>query len=322
MSYDANGMARHHWPADRDGDGDVDSIDRDGLLYSLPWSVPITSANYDVDADVDRDGVVDEGDRIALSSRKVALPAGEVSAIGNDIAWDGYVFNEGTLDYLVRHRCYDPGLGRWLERDPLGTRPGVAESSIVTREQYSDGMNLYEASASNPIGNVDPRGLAVEPCPPKPSENHRALLRHLLGLCRKGCATRALCARKLCEEEAKRIVKLYRVSVAKQRERDEYIECGVSASLVFRDLHVLDGHEYSYKCFDFVLKATMWHAWVEVHLSGCGKVKVDPWRGTGLMPRAWGNNSHKFQPTFSVLDDKCDTKCICREPNAYKGTPR
>jgi len=42
---------------------------------------------------------------------------------------------------------YNPTKGRWMERDPLG---------------YSDGINLYEALASSPITQLDPKGLACQ----------------------------------------------------------------------------------------------------------------------------------------------------------------
>jgi len=46
--------------------------------------------------------------------------------------------------YHVRDRAYDPELGRWTRRDPIG---------------YVDGMGLYEYTHSQPIGWVDPLGL-------------------------------------------------------------------------------------------------------------------------------------------------------------------
>jgi uncharacterized protein RhaS with RHS repeats len=42
---------------------------------------------------------------------------------------------------------YSPTLGRFLERDPIG---------------YDDGMNPYEFVHGNPVGLVDPMGLAAE----------------------------------------------------------------------------------------------------------------------------------------------------------------
>jgi len=67
---------------------------------------------------------------------------------------------------------YDPGLGRWLERDPLGTRPDLnthaARFGVQPEEQsvpfqpslqYHDGMNLYQSVQSSPIILRDPMGL-------------------------------------------------------------------------------------------------------------------------------------------------------------------
>jgi hypothetical protein len=74
---------------------------------------------------------------------------------------------------------YDPKLGRWLERDPIGSRPGrpmravrigsyapvmaiaprIGSGSIRPTLQYSDGMNLYEYSRSQPTISFDPYGL-------------------------------------------------------------------------------------------------------------------------------------------------------------------
>ena len=62
---------------------------------------------------------------------------------------------------------YDPGTGRWLERDPLGTTTGPAHGPIrigqlpgpVPQLQYSDGMNLYQYVNSDPIALSDPFGL-------------------------------------------------------------------------------------------------------------------------------------------------------------------
>ncbi|MCZ6851746.1 MAG: RHS repeat-associated core domain-containing protein, partial [Planctomycetota bacterium] len=65
-------------------------------------------------------------------------------------AWDGYVFNAETLQYHVRHRCYSPTLGRWLERDPAG---------------YFLGMSLYVYVRSGPLRFVDPWGLEEEDLP-------------------------------------------------------------------------------------------------------------------------------------------------------------
>lgn len=74
---------------------------------------------------------------------------------------------------------YDPGTGRWLERDPLGTTPGSSMRTIRVGDrptsepavprfgsgpirptrQYSDGMNLYQYGRSQPVTGLDPDGM-------------------------------------------------------------------------------------------------------------------------------------------------------------------
>ena len=64
-----------------------------------------------------------------------------VGGTDNIIGYAGYIFNAespGAANgyfYTVRHRHYEPGLGRWRERDPLG---------------YVDGMGLYEYVRGDP----------------------------------------------------------------------------------------------------------------------------------------------------------------------------
>ena len=43
------------------------------------------------------------------------------------------------------HRYYDPEIGRYLTRDPIG---------------YGDGMNVYVYAGNNPINHIDPLGLS------------------------------------------------------------------------------------------------------------------------------------------------------------------
>lgn len=61
----------------------------------------------------------------------------------NETIFCGYRFDPETQLYYVRNRSYNPVLGRWLQRDPVG---------------YSGGINLYGYVGSSPVGNVDAWG--------------------------------------------------------------------------------------------------------------------------------------------------------------------
>jgi len=66
---------------------------------------------------------------------------------------------------------YDPKLGRWLQRDPIGTgvplQPALTyhaanptvSVSMAHELQYGDGMNFYEFVRSNAVNHTDPSGF-------------------------------------------------------------------------------------------------------------------------------------------------------------------
>jgi RHS repeat-associated protein len=64
----------------------------------------------------------------------------------NPIHYAGYHYDEETGLYHVRHRTYNPTLGRWVQVDPL---------------RYVDGMNVYEYVASMPLVSLDMSGLSI-----------------------------------------------------------------------------------------------------------------------------------------------------------------
>jgi len=74
----------------------------------------------------------------------VGAVAANGSAPDNPIGYGGYTFNAASGEYLVRHRSYEPELGRFLQRDPSG---------------YADGMSLYLYASASPWGMLDPMGL-------------------------------------------------------------------------------------------------------------------------------------------------------------------
>ena len=156
VTYTAYGVARHHYMADVDGDGDVDSTELADIRNTASGpNHAIGQANYDVDQDIDRDGDVTITDYNIARTEGThgALKLGSISdsAVDNQIGWDGYVFNAETLQYHVRFRCYSPTLGRWIERDPAG---------------YVDATSLYEYGRSNPLVHIDPTGKQLFGCAP------------------------------------------------------------------------------------------------------------------------------------------------------------
>ena len=65
----------------------------------------------------------------------------------NDIIFCGYRFDPETELYYVRARTYNPTLGRWIQRDPIG---------------YAGGINLYEYVGGRAVVALDPKGLKCD----------------------------------------------------------------------------------------------------------------------------------------------------------------
>ena len=63
------------------------------------------------------------------------------SSIGNRILWQGREYSWTTGLYYFRNRWYDPVIGRWMSKDPIGLQGGI---------------NLYEFCRSNPVCSRDP----------------------------------------------------------------------------------------------------------------------------------------------------------------------
>ena len=67
------------------------------------------------------------------------------SSYDNAVLYCGYFFDNETGLYCVRYRFYDPPLGRWLQRDPIG---------------YIDSANTYLFAQSAPLHHCDWSGAA------------------------------------------------------------------------------------------------------------------------------------------------------------------
>ena len=69
-------------------------------------------------------------------------------------------FGEADSLVFLRARYYEPRVGRFISRDPLGVDPaGSQNNPFDPIKQYEDGMNLYEYVGNNPIMDRDPFGL-------------------------------------------------------------------------------------------------------------------------------------------------------------------
>jgi RHS repeat-associated protein len=78
------------------------------------------------------------------------------SSIGFGGQWGNYTDSETGL-LCLGHRYYDPGTGRFLNRDPIG---------------YAGGENLYGYAGNNPINEADPEGTqGAYEAAPEPSES-------------------------------------------------------------------------------------------------------------------------------------------------------
>lgn len=70
----------------------------------------------------------------------------QTEGIANKLLFTGHQREQGTGQYYAINRVLDPGMGRWLQRDPLG---------------ISAGLNHYQYVNSRPLALTDPSGLAV-----------------------------------------------------------------------------------------------------------------------------------------------------------------
>jgi RHS repeat-associated protein len=66
-----------------------------------------------------------------------------------DFAFTGHYYHTRSGLYLAPYRAYNPSIGRWLGRDPIGEDGGI---------------NLYEYTNNNPVNAIDL--LGQEPIPP------------------------------------------------------------------------------------------------------------------------------------------------------------
>jgi len=79
-------------------------------------------------------------------------PYGRITKVSGDLEADfgftGFYRHQASGLNLTLYRAYDPELGRWLSRDPIGEDGGI---------------NLYAYVRNDPMNSVDPLGLYISP---------------------------------------------------------------------------------------------------------------------------------------------------------------
>ena len=147
----------------------------DGTVYQYVWSAraadPIlrdtiagpdsgdryyylSDANGNVTAVTDTGGNVlerysyDADGNVTVCDRYWNPVTDNVSQYGTTILFAGCQLDTNTGLYLIGARWYDPGLNRFISRDPLG--------------YLGSPVNLYTYCGDNPVGSTDPSGLSCE----------------------------------------------------------------------------------------------------------------------------------------------------------------
>ncbi len=135
---------------DTNGDGDcLDSSGSRRLIYLQDANYNVTSLVTMVNGSyqVDERYLYDAYGQVTVLDGNWTPRVGNTSAYDNEILYCGYRFDPETGRYHVRHRYYDPLLGRWVTRDPC-----IRDTA----------GSYYQTVLGQPIHAVDPLGLYEE----------------------------------------------------------------------------------------------------------------------------------------------------------------
>jgi RHS repeat-associated protein len=103
-------------------------------------------------------GVTDVVGKVLGTTRYGAYGTVEAArGVQPDFGYAGMLRDPDTALSLTMFRAYDPTVGRWLSRDPIGERGGE---------------NLYAYAAGDPVDNNDPSGLIVKVVASDPAIAH------------------------------------------------------------------------------------------------------------------------------------------------------
>jgi RHS repeat-associated protein len=118
VHYSAYGVPSSYSLADVNHDGVLSPADTTAFYSILGGSGGNADTNFDGDFADDQD----------ITDYTAAYNAASTGGVGvlsrsktdNRIGYAGYQWDPAIGSYHVRHRVFDPRLGRWLIRDPIG----------------------------------------------------------------------------------------------------------------------------------------------------------------------------------------------------------
>lgn len=135
VTYTPHGRARHHHRSDTDGDG-AGGQGSDSAVVTTALNEAIDDGGYKVEADVNRDGVVDATDAAAVSGWvKGAEQLGKISytaVVDAPIGFQGNLFCASTELYDSHSQVYNPSLGRHLNDRSVQSQRAVPSHIWMT----------------------------------------------------------------------------------------------------------------------------------------------------------------------------------------------
>ena len=163
-SYDVYGKAVTYLSGDFDRDGSLSAGDIS--VFNDSSGLSECDPNFDWRCDVDYSGLVDSTDSNALIRNfGKGHASNQQSLFTNPYYFTGKrldILDSGGLELMSwPYRNYLTSLARWCQHDKLGMIPNDDNriNPFGPRNQYKDGLNLYEYVSSNPVIYVDPCGL-------------------------------------------------------------------------------------------------------------------------------------------------------------------
>jgi len=127
----------------------------------------------------------------------------QTGTVNQPYAYTGREWDKETGLYYYRARYYDPMVGRFISKDPIG---------------FAGGINLYAYVENNPINFTDPTGLYKDyPNKGGPGDVDNETIRKAKEILERNAENAREQARKLLEAEIDRLTKLLKDSCGKAR---------------------------------------------------------------------------------------------------------